>query len=107
MFHIIRLTFDLGMAALALYFAWGIYSGYHAATGTTFQRLRAGSSGSATMLRGKFVSIVAAVTANLDTIADALGQPELKGYIDQLIGNPKIVAGIMLGLSLPMIHRRL
>jgi hypothetical protein len=82
------------------YFVYTTWSGYKAATGTVWQRLLASSRDSATMLWSKFCLALSAVVANLDTIADALGQPEAKQYIQDLFSNPKVVAGILGGVML-------
>jgi|GEM_PF-6648267 hypothetical protein len=95
----LRLVFDFGLAALAAYFVFNVYAGYRAATGTVWQRLLAGARNSATMLWSKFCIILAAVVANLDQIADAIGQPEAKQYIADILGNPKAVAGVMLAIT--------
>lgn len=95
----IRLVFELGLAAIAAYFVFNVYAGYRAATGSWWTRLLAGARNSATMLWAKFCVVLAAVVANLDHIADALGQPDAKEYIQVILGNPKAVAGVMLALT--------
>jgi len=93
------IVFQLGIVGLAGYFGYTVYKGYRSATGTVWQRLLAGARSSATMLWGKFAIALAAVVANLDHIADALGQPDAKQYIQDALGNPKAVAGVMLVIT--------
>lgn len=104
---VIRLTFGFGVIALAAWAAWTVYSGYRSSTGTTLQRLRAGARGSATLLWGKFCVGLSAVVTWADSIADMLGQPDAKQYINDAIGNPKIVGAIMLAVSLVSMWSRL
>jgi hypothetical protein len=99
MLQVIRYTFDIGILAVAAYFAYTVYDGYRDATGTTWQRLLAGARSSATILWAKFCLILAGLVGNLDTLADALGQPEMKQYIADALGNPKAVAIVMLVIS--------
>jgi hypothetical protein len=106
MLHIIKLAFGLGFLAIASYVAYSLYDQYRQSTATGYQRLWDAAHGSATKLWAKFVMVVAGITANLDSLADLLGMPELKTAIDTYIGNPKIIAGVMLVISLISIKAR-
>ena len=97
---LIRLAIGGGLAALALYFVYDLVSRYKTATGTTWQRILAAGHDSATMVWSKFLLVLAGIVANLDSLADLAGQPQVKEYIDLAVGNPKTVALIMLGISL-------
>jgi hypothetical protein len=106
MLQVIRYTFDIGILAVAAYFAYTVWDGYRDATGTTWQRLLAGARSSATILWAKFCLVLAGLTGNLDTAADLLGQPDMKQYINAAIGNPKTVAIIMVVIPLVSILAR-
>ena len=106
MLHIIKLAFGLGFLAIAAYVTYDLTLNYKASTNIGYKRLWDAAYGSATKLWAKFVIVVAGVTANLDSLADFLGVPELKTAIDTYIGNPKIIAGVMLVISLVSIMAR-
>lgn len=96
---IVGTTFTVAIIALAAYFAVTLYINYRKAVGTTWQRLVTAAESSATMLWAKFCAILAALVSQLDNIADIAGQPEAKTFIDSWIGNPKIIAAVMLGIA--------
>jgi hypothetical protein len=98
MLQVIRYTFDIGILAVAAYFAYTVYDGYRDATGTTWQRLLAGARNSATILWAKICLISAGIAGNLDTLADLLGQPDMKQYIAEATG-PKTLAIVMLVMA--------
>jgi hypothetical protein len=111
MLHLIKIAFGLGFLAIAAYVAYTCYTSYKEVAAQPgewngWERLWAAGRGSATKLWAKFVMLVAGLTANLDSIADFLGMPELKTAIDTYIGNPKIIAGVMLIISLVTIKAR-
>jgi H+/gluconate symporter-like permease len=95
----LRIAFLAAVLFLFGYIVWTVYSQYRAASGTQFQRLLAGARNSATILWSKFVTLVALITLQLDNIADLLGAPEAKDFINQWIGNPKTIAAIMLVIA--------
>jgi hypothetical protein len=96
---IFRWIFLAVVLGLIGYIVWTVYSQYRLATGTPFQRALAGARNSATILWTKFVAVVALVTLQLDNIADLLGAPEAKDFINQWVGNPKVIAAIMLAIA--------
>jgi hypothetical protein len=106
MLHAIKLAFGLGFLAIGFYVVYSLVDQYRQSTNTGYKRLWDAAYGSATKLWAKFVIVVAGVTANLDSLADFLGMPELKTAIDIYIGNPKIIAGVMLVISLVSIKAR-
>lgn len=97
--QVLRLAIAIGLASIAAYFIYNIYRLYRDATGTVWQRFLAAGRESATMLWSKFIIILAGIVANLDYMADLIGQPGMKEYIDQLAGNPRTVAIVMLVIS--------
>ena len=100
MIQTIRIIIGSGLAAVAIFFAVSMYTRYRVATGTTFQRLLIAERDSATWLWGKFCMILAGLVGNLDSIADACGQPQIREYIDLALGNPKVVGGVLFAVSL-------
>tara|TARA_R110000822_G_scaffold23655_4_gene72858 strand:- start:316 stop:645 length:330 start_codon:yes stop_codon:yes gene_type:complete len=102
----IRLMIGLGFLTFAAYIAYYMVEQYRQSSATGLARLWDAAHGSATKLWAKFVIIVAGITANLDGLADLLGAPELKTAIDAYVGNPKVVAGVMLVVSLVSIKAR-
>ncbi len=107
MLHSINTGILIASLAVMGYIGWNVYSQYRVATGSTFQRLLAAARNSATLLWGKFVVFVSLIVGNLDTIATQLGAPEVSTFINTYIGNPKIIAAIMLGISLTSMAARL
>ncbi len=95
----IRLIFALGTAAVAALLVFDVYRRYLKASGTTWQRLLSAGRDSATILWSKFVIVLAGLVGNLDSVADFLGQPEAKQYIQDALGNPKAVAAVMLAIA--------
>lgn len=89
--HIIEIVLFL----IAAYYAGLVYFQYRKTTGTFWQRIIPAAGNSATMLWGKFVLVLSALVSQLDNIADLLGQPEIKDYIQTTLGNPKAVATVM------------
>jgi cellobiose-specific phosphotransferase system component IIC len=96
---IFRWIFLAVVLGLIGYIVWTVCSQYRLTTGTHFQRALAGARNSATILWTKFVAVVALVTMQLDNLADLLGAPEAKDFINQWVGNPKIIAAIMLAIA--------
>lgn len=90
---------QLILIVLVGYYAVETYFRYRETTGTRWERLIKAASNSATILWGKFVLVLSAIVSQLDNIADLLGQPEMKDYIQTLIGNPKAVASVMAGIA--------
>lgn len=100
------LIFSLGLLAIVAYIAWSFYSDYRTETGTRWQRLLGAANHSVTILWAKFCLVVAAVTAQLDSIADLFGAPEAKDAINAYVGNPKIIAAVMLAMACVTIFAR-
>ena len=106
MLHAIKLALGLGFFAIAVYVTYELVLSYKTSANTGLKRLWDAAYGSATKLWAKFVIVVAGVTANLDSLATVLGLQEFKTAIDTYIGNPKILAGVMLGIALVSIKAR-
>lgn len=106
MLYTIKLAFGLGFLAIAVYVTYDLILNYKASTNIGYKRLWDAAYGSSTKLWAKFVMVIAGLAANLDSMADFLGMPELKTAIDIYIGNPKIIAGVMLVISLVSIKAR-
>ena len=105
--HMVRLIFAVGFAIVAVYVAYDIYSRYRTATGSTWDRLLAAAKDSATMLFGKFTIILAGIVGALNDFLDAIGQSQLKEYVDAALGNPKAVAGVMIGIAVVSMAARM
>ena len=105
--HAFKLIVALAFLALAVYIFVTVYVQYLANSDKTgFERWRATAQGSATLLWSKFCLLVAGLVGSLDTLADMVGQPEAKEWIQTIIGNPKIVATAILGISIVTIIAR-
>lgn len=102
----IRILFGLAAAAVAIYFVIQITVAYGKATGSTWDRLLSACRDSATVLWNKVLIVAAGIVATLGDVADAIGQPQIKDYVNQALGNPKMVAAIMLGASFVSIVAR-
>lgn len=105
MLHTINLVCSLALAIFAVYMVAMIHVEFNKATSTRtglwnkWDRLIIACRNSATMLWMKFCMILAGVVGNLDQIATFLGAPELSTFINTWIGNPKVIAAIMLGIA--------
>jgi len=70
-------------------------------------RIKAGCLHSLTMAWGYCLACVGAVMQAIDTIADALGDPNLRDQISAAIGDAKTVGRILLAVSIVTIIARL
>lgn len=104
--HTLGIIFSIAMLAFAAYVAWTVYSQYRKETGTTWNRLLATAEHSATILWSKFCYVLAGIVGQLDNIADFFNAPEAKDFINTWIGNPKLIAGIMLAMAFITIMAR-
>lgn len=104
--QMLRIAFSLGLLAVMLWIGWTFIKVYATETGSTFERLLKSARSSATILWAKFCMLVAGIVANLDAAADFLGVPELKSFIDTWLGNPRVIAGVMLLISVISISAR-
>jgi len=91
---------SIAFLAIVAFVAWNVYSQYRKAQGTVWERLLASARNSATMLWGKFSIAVAGIIANLDPIATWIGGPDAANFLNTYIGNPKILAAVMLVISM-------
>lgn len=107
--HKASLAFSLAVAAYALYVAWVLYSQYRKTDPTLsrMQRAIAAAKNSQTILWNQVVIVVAGITSQLDNVADFFNMPELKDFINNTIGNPQVVSGIMLAIAVVSIRARL
>lgn len=104
--HTIKVFFDLLFLAIIAYVGVTNYLQYRKEVGTTWQRLLATAKDSATILWSKFCILVAAVAGEADNLADFLGAPEAKDFINNWIGNPKVISAIMVAIALITIKAR-
>lgn len=104
--HAIGIGFTIAMLAFAAYVVWVNYSEYRKTTGTTWERLLATARNSATILWSRFCFVLAGIVAQLDNFTDLIGQPEMKDFINTWVGNPKVIAAIMLGIASITIYAR-
>lgn len=65
------------------------------------------SLNSLTIAWGYFLSFVGAILQLVDTVGDALGDPNLKDQISSAIGDPKTVGRLLLGVSVITIIARM
>lgn len=86
---------EIALLLIAAYYIGLVYFQYRKTTGTFWERIIPAAGNSATMLWGKFVLVLSAIVSQLNNIADLLGQPEIKDYIQATLGNPKSVATVM------------
>jgi hypothetical protein len=70
-------------------------------------RVKACCLNSLTVAWGYCLAFAGTVIQGIDTIADALGDPNLKDQISAAIGDTKIAGRILLGLSIVTIIARL
>lgn len=70
-------------------------------------RVKACCLNSLTVAWGYCLAFAGTVMQGIDTIADALGDPNLKDQISAAIGDTKIAGRILLGLSIVTIIARL
>ncbi len=66
---------------------------------TKLRRVFHAAYDSGTILWTKFCVVVAFVASQLDNIVDLLGAPELKDFINTWVGDPKVIAAIILSLT--------
>lgn len=71
------------------------------------QKIKTWCLNSLTIAWGYFMSFVGALLQLVDTIGDALGDPNLKDQISSAIGDPKTVGRLLLGVSVITIIARL
>ncbi len=69
--------------------------------------MKAACLNSLTIAWSYFLAFAGAVMQALDSIADALGNPDLKQEISDAIGDAKTVGRILLGISIVTILARL
>jgi hypothetical protein len=101
-----RILIDLFFLGLLIVVGFHLVRQYRKATGSTWERLLTAGKESATILWGKFCMLLSGLIASLDSVAEFFNVPELKTYIEMALGNPKVVAGIMLVLSAVSIYAR-
>jgi hypothetical protein len=81
---------------------------YRKQIGETFMtRLIGAARDSETILWGQFCILVACVAGQLDNVADLLGVPEMKDFINSWVGNPQVISLIMLIIASVSIKARL
>jgi hypothetical protein len=72
-----------------------------------FAKLKAFCLNSLTIAWGYFLAFAGAVMQGLDSIADALGDPNLKDQISAAIGDTQTTGRVLLGISIVTIIVRL
>lgn len=111
-FHPLRtlgIVFDIFMLGVLIYVVYIFQREWRKTDPklTKFQRAVAAAKSSETILWSQFCIAVAAVFDQVDNICDYFNMPEVKGFIDQWIGNPKTVAAIALVIATITIRARL
>jgi hypothetical protein len=74
---------------------------------TMWDKIKAFSLNSLTVAWGYCLALVGVMMQGLDTMADALGDPNLKDQISASIGDAKTAGRILLGISIVTIIARL
>jgi ABC-type spermidine/putrescine transport system permease subunit II len=101
-----KLIVTLAFISIIVFLAGTFYWEYSKAEGTKWQRALKAAEDSATILWAKFVMLLSAIVGSIGDIGDWLGQPEIRGYAETVLGNPKIVAGVLLAVSLVTMSAR-
>lgn len=101
-----KTIFALALVGVFAYLAITVYIQYRAATGPLWQRALAAAQNSATILWAKFGMLLAALVGAIGDIGDLFGDPNIRGYAETFLGNPKVVAGILLAFSLVTVAAR-
>lgn len=105
--HTIRVIFDLCLVAALGYIGITFYLQYREElVGSWWQKSIAAARDSATILWTKFCAALALIVYQLDNIADLVGMPEAKEFINNWLGNPKAISGVMLAISLVTFYAR-
>lgn len=102
----LRIAFVLIALIVAVSIIIQMVIAYSKADGSIWNKMLAAGSQSATILWNKFTIVLAGLVGTLGDLADALGQPQIKDYLNQALGNPKLVASIMLAASIVTIAAR-
>jgi len=97
---------DAVLLALVLFYGYEFYTGYRAATGTTWQRILAGAKGSATILWARFVQVVTAATMGLVSLADFLNAPAVGTAIQTYLKPQYVAAAFVLIAAISEVARR-
>lgn len=101
----IRIVFALFLIAIVAFFVFDMVKLYAATPGSTWDRILAAGRGSATIVWGRFVAIVAAAIGLLPDAADLFGDPSLGDAIKAAL-NPQYVAAFTIGIALISIFAR-
>lgn len=102
----LRILIGAGFGGLVLYFGVTTYLGFRKAEGTVWARLLTAAGDSATLLWSRFVMLLAGTIGSIGDIGDAIGDPSIRGYAETVLGNPKIVAGALLAVSIVTVAAR-
>ena len=105
--HTMRVIFDLCLVGVLGYIGVTFYMQYREElVGTWWQKSLAAARDSATILWTKFCAALALIIYQLENIADLIGMPEAKEFISIWLGNPKVISGVMLAISLVTFYAR-
>ncbi len=104
--RVLGIMLSLAIRAFVVYVAVTFYLDFRKVPGTTTERLLIAARDSATVLWAKFCILVAGITSQIDNLADLFGAPEAKDFINAWVGNPKMIAALMLAISLITIKAR-
>lgn len=96
----IRFVFTVVTLVMFAYVAITFYVQWLKETDTGWQRLLCAARDSATILWAKFVMAVGCLVGQLDNIADFVGMPQAKDFINTWVGNPKALSALMIGIAL-------
>lgn len=98
--HTLRMVFGIFCLAVFVYIAATIvWQYYHETDKTGWARWLATARDSATLLFNKLVALVAAAIGGAGQIADLLGAPELRDWLNAHIGDAKVLSSVILAIT--------
>jgi hypothetical protein len=106
--HTLRVAMGIGFLCVFVYIAVTVAMQYAKESDKTgWARWRATAQDSATLLFGKFVALVAAGMGGIGQIADLLGAPEVKDWLNSHIGDAKVLSSVMLAIAVGIFMTRM
>lgn len=107
--HFIRVAIGWALFAVFVYIVattlWVYYKNEYNLTG--WERWRATARDSATLLFNNLVAAVAALVGGIGQVADLFGAPEFKDWLNQHVGDAKLLSSIILVITVGVFITRL
>jgi hypothetical protein len=113
--HYLGVVMSFAMLALGVYVAVTFVLQYRSAAKaaanlspkpTWWQTAISAAINSETILVSQILKVIAAMTSQLDSLADAANLPEAKSVINATVGDPKVLAIIMFAIAFWVEHAR-